>query len=125
MAFHYRSIVSFTSASIAALRIATVLQGLFQLAFCQCFHCGGGLLVQRTAAKILRDRVKPLCIDFLDRMVGGKLPLLPSTKIPDLTAGAPAFVSGSQTVTVLGISCVGSQEPFSADGAFSRRVSDS
>ena len=85
---------------------------------------GGGLLVQRTAAKILRDRVKPLCIDFLDGMICGKLPLLPSTKIPDLTAGAPAFVSGSQTVTVLGISCVGSQEPFPADGAFSRRVSD-
>ena len=76
------------------------------------------------APKILRDSVEPLCIDFLDGMICGKLPLLPSTKIPDLTAGAPAFVSGSQTVTVLGISCVSGQKPFSADGAFPRRVSD-
>ena len=48
------------------------MQRLFQLAFCKCFHHGGSLLVQRAAPKILRDRVEPLRIDFLDGMVGGK-----------------------------------------------------
>ena len=85
---------------IAALCVVWFTNGVFHFSLCQLFHCGSGLLVQRTAPKILRDRVEPLRIDFLDGMVGGKLPLLPATEIPDLTAGTPAFVFGSQTVTV-------------------------
>ena len=84
----------------------------------------GQQIVLRAEPKILCDRVEALRIDFSDRMIGGKLPLFPSAKISNLTAGAPALVSGSQTVTVLGISCVSGQKPFSADGAFPRRVSD-
>ena len=55
-------------------------------------------------------------------MVGGKLPLLPPAKIPDLTAGASALVIRRVAAAILRVPCVGSQKPFPADGAFSRCV---
>ena len=66
----------------------------------------------------MQDGVHTAGINRLNWMIVGKLPLLPTSQIADLSASPSPLVTGSQTAAVFGMSCINGEKPPAADGAF-------
>ena len=57
-------------------------------------------------------------------MIVCKLPLFSAFQIADLPTGAVELISRRITAAVFGVPCIDGQEPFAADTAFLRRMTD-
>ena len=78
---------------------------------------GGGLLVQRATAEILRDRIHAAIVDRPNRMIVRKLSLLSAFEIADLSASAPTLIPRSKSSAVFGLPCIRDQKPLAANRA--------
>lgn len=102
---------------ITAIGIGNVQNSTFQFIFRQPFHYGGGLLVQRATAEILRDRIHAAIVDRPNRMIVRKLSLLSAFEIADLSASAPTLIPRSKSSAVFGLPCIRDQKPLAANRA--------
>ena len=109
---------------IIALGVSDIADRLLHFILRQFLHNLRKISVQRATLHVAVYGVQPFLINLFQRMIVRKFPLFSAFQVADLSASAVQLISRRIATAVFGVPCVGGEEPFAADFAFLRGMTD-